>query len=65
MQENNLLSRWSDAYSLIEKIKREIYSNLFDNITEDEWNTALSNTKNKSVSEVSNISYLLIKKQRK
>src|SRR5438552_3893627 len=62
VQENSLPSRWFDAYSLIEKIKRKIYSNLSDNITEDEWSTALSNAKNKSVLGVSSISYLLIKK---
>jgi ribonuclease HI len=62
VQENNLSSRWSEAYSPIEKIEREIYSNLFDNITENEWSIALSNAKNKSAPGVSSISYPLIKK---
>ena len=62
VQENSLPSKWVDAYSLIKKVKREIYSNLADNITEDEWSTALSNAKNKSAPGVSSISYPLIKK---
>ena len=56
---------WVDTYSPIKKVKREIYSNLADNITEDEWSTALSNAKNKSASGVSSISYPLIKKAEK
>ena len=62
MQENSLPSRQVNAYSLIKKVKREIYSNLADNIIEDEWSTALSNAKNKSALGVLSISYLLIKK---
>ena len=65
MQENSLPSRQVDAYNLIKKVKREIYSNLADNITEDEWSTALSNAKNKSAPRISSISYPLIKKARK
>ena len=65
MQENSLPSRWVDAYSPIKKVKREIYSNLADNITEDEWSTALSNAKNKSAPGVSSISYPHIKKAEK
>ena len=62
IQENSLPNRWVDAYSLVKKVKREIYNNLDDNITEDEWSTALSNAKNKSAPGVSSISYPLIKK---
>ena len=49
-------------YSPIEKIGRDIYDNLVNKISEEEWGAALSNMKNKSAPGVSKISYPLIKK---
>jgi len=57
-----LSSRWAKAYSPIKRINEEIYSNLLDKVTETEWKSALSKTKNKSVPGVVGISYPLIKK---
>jgi hypothetical protein len=43
-------------------VNKEIYSNLLNKITEEEWSNALSRAKNKSVPGVTGISYPLIKK---
>jgi ribonuclease HI len=55
-------SRWNKIYSPLEKIKKEMYMGVENDISDEEWIDALKNTKAKSAPGPSGISYPLIKK---
>src|SRR5437868_1716756 len=61
-KQNSLSERWIEAYSPLERLNSDIYNNMYDKISEEEWRNALSKTKNKSAPGMSGISYPLIKK---
>ena len=62
VQEENIPRKWIKIYNLIQEINSEIYCNLDNSISEEEWTEALKNTKPKSALGPLGISYPLIKK---
>jgi len=62
VQEENIPRKWIKIYNPIQEINSEIYCDLDNSISEEEWTEALKNTKPKSAPGPSGISYPLIKK---
>ena len=62
VQEKNIPRKWIKIYNPIQEINSEIYCDLDNSISEEEWTEVLKNTKPKSASGPSGISYPLIKK---
>jgi exonuclease III/ribonuclease HI len=61
-QTGNLSREWEKIYNPIERINDQVYSDISEEVKEEEWLEALHNTKVKSAPGPSGISYPLIKK---
>ena len=59
---NKSSSRWVEAYKPIEKIDENIYKNINDPVSIQEWQEVLRDVKSKSAPGLSGISYPLIRK---
>ena len=62
VQEENIPRKWIKIYNPIQEINSEIYCDLDNSISEEEWTETLKNTKPKSAPGPLGISYPLIKK---
>ena len=56
-----LSTSWAEQYSSIESIDKEWYKEVPNKITSEEWNEALQKTRNNSASDLSGITYLVLK----